>query len=172
MRTAYAVRSSSEELTMHRLVSCLAVVATLAGTASAQTPASDVSKALDELRANLQAVRADVIAKNVTLSAAEAAKFWPMYEKYQAEQSVIMDAQFKGIKEYAANFENMDDARALAYIDSLLKRDEAMTALRRKWLPEFSKVVRPSTAVRVIQIDLRLGQSAQVDISSQVPLIR
>lgn len=159
---------------MQRLLSCLALVAILSGTALAQAPppAPEVSKALDELRANLQAVRSDVLAKNITLTAAEAAKFWPMYEKYQAEQSVIMEAQFKGIKEYAANFEKMDDAKALAYIDSLLKRDEAITALRRKWLPEFSKVVRPATAVRVIQIDRRLGQSFQVDIASQVPLIR
>ena len=157
---------------MHRLLSSLAAAAILSGTAFAQTAAPDVSKALDELRANLQAVRSDVIAKNVSLSASEAAKFWPLYEKFQAEQNAIMDAQFQGIKDYAANFDKMDDAKALAYLDSLLKRDEAMVALRRKWLPQFQKVIPTATAVRIIQIDRRLSQSFQVDISSQVPLVR
>jgi hypothetical protein len=159
---------------MRRLISSFAAVVILSGTAFAQTApsAAEVSKALDELRADLQTLRADVLAKNITLTAAEAAKFWPLYEKYQAEQNVIIDEQLKGIKAYAADYDKMNDAKALAYLDTLLKRDEAMVALRRKWLPQFQKVVSPSTAVRVIQIDRRLSQAVQVDLSSQIPLIR
>lgn len=159
---------------MHRLLTCLAALAIVSGTALAQTPptAAEISKALDSLRSDLQAVRSDVIAKNVKLTTAEAAKFWPLYEKYQAEQNDIMDTQLKGIKEYAANYDKMDDGKALAYLDSLLKSDEAMAALRRKWLPQFQKIVSGSTAVRIIQIDRRLSQSVQVDLSAQIPLIR
>jgi hypothetical protein len=159
---------------MRRLISSFAAVMILSGAAFAQTApsAAEVSKALDELRADLQTLRADVLAKNITLTAAEAAKFWPLYEKYQAEQNVIIDEQLKGIKAYAADYDKMNDAKALAYLDTLLKRDEAMVALRRKWLPQFQKVVSPSTAVRVIQIDRRLSQAVQVDLSSQIPLIR
>jgi hypothetical protein len=40
----------------------------MSGTAFAQT-APNVSKAMDELRSNLQAVRSDVLAKNITLTA-------------------------------------------------------------------------------------------------------
>ncbi len=32
----------------------------------------------------------------------------------------------------------------------MLKRDEAMVALRRKWLPEFQRVLARGSAVRVI----------------------
>ena len=65
----------------------------------------------------------------------------------------------------------LDSAAALAYMDALLKRDEAMTTLRRKWLPEFQKVVPAATAVRVIQIDRRLSNAMQVMLSSQIPLV-
>jgi hypothetical protein len=137
----------------------------------APTPA-DATKAMEEMRADVQAKRADVMAKNISLSAAEAAKFWPLYEKFQVEQNTIIDAQLKGVQEYSAKYKTLDDAAALAYVDSLLKRDEAMTALRRKWLPEFQKIVSGGTAARAIQIDRRLSNAMQVMLSSQIPLVR
>jgi Spy/CpxP family protein refolding chaperone len=143
--------------------------------APAATPATapaDTARALEELRGDLQAKRADIMAKNISLSADQAAKFWPLYEKYQAEQNAIIDAQLKGVKEYAEKYEHLDDAGALAFIDVQMKRDEAMVALRRKWLPEFQKILPTTTAVRVIQIDRRLSQAMQVVLSSQLPLVR
>ena len=137
---------------------------------AAATPA-ETAKALEDLRGDLQAGRADVMAKNISLSADQAAKFWPLYEKYQAEQNAIIDTQLKGVKEYADKYDNLDDASALAFIDAQMKRDEAMAALRRKWLPEFQKVLPTTTAVRVIQIDRRLSQAMQVVLSSQLPLV-
>src|SRR5262249_33460788 len=102
----------------------------------------------------------------------QAAKFWPMYEKYQTEQNAIIDAQLKGTKEFVEHYANLDEAQASAYLDVLMKRDEAMLALRKKWLPEFEKVVPKTTAVRVIQIDRRLSNIGQVVLSSQIPLVR
>lgn len=156
---------------MYRLLSCLVAMMTVSGSALAQN-APDPSKVLADFRADLQAVRSDVLAKNISLTAAEAAKFWPLYEKFQAEQSVIMDAQLKGTQAFAEAYEKLDAAAALKYLDVLLTRDEAMAALRRKWLPEFQKVVSATAAARVIQIDRRLSQALQVQLSSQIPLVR
>ena len=153
------------------LVATSAPVFSQSAPAKAATPPADPAKAMEEMRADLQAQRADLMAKNISLTAAEAAKFWPMFEKFQTEQNVIIDAQLKAIREYSDKYKTLDDAAALAYVDSFLKRDEQMTALRRKWLPEFQKVVSAGTAARVIQIDRRLGQAAQVMLSSQIPLV-
>jgi len=139
--------------------------------AAAPAPA-DAAKALADFRADMQAKRADIMAKNISLSADQAAKFWPLYEKYQTEQNAIIDSQLKGTKEFVEHYSNLDEAHASAYLDVLMKRDQAMLDLRRKWLPEFEKVVPKTTAVRVIQIDRRLSNIGQVVLSSQVPLVR
>jgi hypothetical protein len=47
-----------------------------------------------------------------------------------------------------------------------------MHGLRVKWLEKFRKVVPPKVAARAIQIDRRLGQATQVQISARVPLIQ
>jgi hypothetical protein len=47
-----------------------------------------------------------------------------------------------------------------------------MHELRAKWLEKFQKVVPPKVAARAIQLDRRLGQATQVQISARVPLIQ
>ena len=162
---------------MRRLLPILVAFVATAPVFSQNAPAApaapvDEAKALAEFRADLQAKRADIMAKNITLSADQAAKFWPMFEKYQTEQNMIIDAQLKGTRDFVDHYANLDEAHAKAYLDVLMNRDEAMLELRRKWLPEFQKVVPVTTAVRVIQIDRRLSNVGQVLLSSQVPLVR
>jgi hypothetical protein len=134
-------------------------------------PTPSVDEVLKAVRSDLQSGRADIIAKNVTLSAAEAAKFWPVFEKYQAEQNAIMDEQMKGIQQYVDKYPNLDDATALSLINAHFDRDARMSALRQKWLAEFQQVVPVRTAVRVMQIDRRLSLAHQVEFAARIPLV-
>jgi len=144
---------------------------TVRGTPAAQAGAPSVDDVLKAVRADLQGGRADIMAKNITLTAEQAAKFWPMFEQYQKEQNAIMDEQMKGIQRYVDTYETLDDTGALALIKAHLDRDAQMVALRQKWLPEFQKIVPVKIAARVIQIDRRLSFVHQVEFSARIPLI-
>lgn len=135
-------------------------------------PTPTVEEVLKAVRSDLQSSRADIVAKNVTLSASEAAKFWPEFEKYQAEQNAIMDEQMKGIQQYVDKYPNLDDATALSLINAHFDRDARMSALRRKWLAEFQQVVPVRTAVRVMQIDRRLSLAHQIEFAARIPLVQ
>jgi len=135
----------------------------------AAAPAAE--EVLQAFRKDLQSARADIMAKNLTLTADEAARFWPAYLKFQAEQTVIVDEQLRAMQKYVDNFETLDDASAMAQVNANLTRDLQINTLRRKWLAEFQKILPKRTAARVIQIDRRLGLAMQVSISSQMPLI-
>jgi Spy/CpxP family protein refolding chaperone len=128
-------------------------------------------QAIAKYRDDMQAKRADIMAKGLTLSADQAAKFWPMFEQYQKEQNVVIDAQIKAIQKYAASYEKLTDADALEFVNVLLDRDGKMQALRVKWLTKFQSVVSGGTAARAIQIDRRLSLLAQAELSSQIPLV-
>jgi Spy/CpxP family protein refolding chaperone len=136
-----------------------------------QTPAGPTDATMNAYRKDLQGERADIMAKNLTLTAEQAAKFWPEYAKFQAEQSAILDEQLKGIQQYVAGYAKLDDATALTLVKANLARDAQMQALRTKWLAEFQKIVPTRTAARVIQIDRRLGLAHQLSMSAQIPLI-
>ena len=155
---------------------CLVGLSALAGAARRQAPqagapAPSVEEVLKSMRADMQSSRADIMAKNLTLTAEQAGKFWPVFDKYQKEQNVIMDEQLKSIQKYAETYETLDDAGALALVNALLDRDAKMTALRQHWLGEFQKVVPAKIAARAVQIDRRLSTLTQLQISSQIPLV-
>ena len=139
--------------------------------AASTVPNVNVEEALKSMRADMQASRADVMAKNLTLTADQASKFWPVFNQYQKEQNVIMDEQLKSIQKYAETYQTLDSAGAMALINAHLDRDAKMTALRQHWLGEFQKVVPANVAARAMQIDRRLSMLAQVEISSQIPLV-
>src|SRR6266436_6455740 len=83
--------------------------------ASAQQPAAQPTEAaMKAYRNDLQGARADIMAKNLTLTAEQAAKFWPAYSQFQAEQTVIVDQQLQAMKKYADSYATLDDAAALA----------------------------------------------------------
>jgi Spy/CpxP family protein refolding chaperone len=169
---------------MRRTLAYLAVACSLVGSLQAQTPAKPVStttaptpspaaldSALSSMRADMQSKRADIMAKNLELTADQAAKFWPVFNAYQKEQNVIMDAQLKSIQQYVDNYQTLDDAGALELLKAHLDRDAKMTVLRQRYLAEFQKVVPGKVAARAIQIDRRLSNLAQLEISSQIPLV-
>jgi Spy/CpxP family protein refolding chaperone len=126
---------------------------------------------MQQFRNDLQAKAADVMAKGLTLSAEQAAKFWPMFEAFQKEQKTIIDEQLRSLVKYQETYKQMTDADALAYANSLLERDQKIHDLRAKYLAKFQQVVPARIAARAIQLDRRLGLVGQVKVSSQVPLI-
>jgi Spy/CpxP family protein refolding chaperone len=166
---------------MHRTLPSLLVLLFVFVSAQAQTPAQQASTPavsapsekdiLKGLRADLQSSRADIMAKNMTLSAEQAAKFWPVFDAYQKEQNAIIDEHLKGIQKYVASYETLDDAAALGLINAHFERDAKMDAVRKKWLAQFQKVLPTRLAVRAMQIDRRLSLAAQMELAGSIPLV-
>jgi|SRR5687767_1761884 len=142
-----------------------------ASATSAATKVTTMDDVLHAIRSDLQGDRADILAKNLTMNSEVAAKFWPMFEKYQTEQNVIMDEQLRGLQRYIENYDTLDDAGALALINAHFDRDGRMNALRQKWFGEFQKVLGTRLAARAMQIDRRLSLAHQSQFSSRIPLI-
>jgi Spy/CpxP family protein refolding chaperone len=154
----------------------LFTVAGVSGIAAQQAQPVSAKPAVDDMlaavRSDLMATRADTLAKNLTMTAAEAAKFWPVYDAYQKEQSVINEDHLKGVQRYVEAFDTLDDAGALSLIKAHLDRDERMNAQRQKLLLDLQRAVGTKLAARAVQIDRRLSLAFQLEIVSRIPLIR
>ena len=129
-------------------------------------------QAIASFRKDVMSKRADIMAKGLTLSAEQAAKFWPQFEQFQKEQDAIVGEQINAIRSYADHYKELNDADALAYVKATLERDQKMLALRTKWLEKFQKVVPAKIAARAIQLDRRLSNVAQMQLSQQIPLVK
>ncbi len=166
---------------MSRILSCLLLACLTTASAQAQAPAKQASATTDQgskvddvisaMRLDLQSSRADIMAKNMQLTAQQAAKFWPVFNAYQKEQNGIIEAQLRDIKTYVESYDSLSDAGALALMQAHFTRDAKMNALRQKWLGEFQKVLPTKLAVRAMQIDRRLSLAAQTEVTSRIPLV-
>ena len=135
-----------------------------------QAPQPSIDDILQAIRGDLINNHADTMAKNMTLTSDQAAKFWPMYATYQKEQGVILDTQLKGIQDFIGKLDSLDDAAAMTLIKAHFRRDSEMVALREKWLGEFEKVLGAKLAVRAMQIDRRVSLIQQFQLTTKIPL--
>jgi hypothetical protein len=162
-------------------VLCLSfVVAISTSITYAQQAATEPKVSADQVADNTvqlmrQDVRSDrkkIVAANLPLTEAEAVKFWPVYDRYVVDHSKIYDARFALIKEYAQNYNTVTDQQANSFIKRWTTTEEQMAQLRLKWIPEFEKVISPKKTAMFYQIDRRLGLMVELQLSSQIPLVK
>lgn len=158
----------------------LAVFCILAGpTASAQTLVPQESSShgisnqdMNLLRQDLRAKRKQLIAANLKLTDAEAARFWPVYDQYIKELITINDKKFALIQQYAQNFGKMSDFDSLLFIRNWLDSDIEATQLRQKYVPMVSKVLDGKKTATFFQLDRRIAMMLELQVASQIPLVQ
>ena len=154
---------------------CLLTVAGISSAQQARPASTSTATTMDDvlraIREDMQGDRADILAKNMTLTSEQAAKFWPLFANYQKEQDVIIDQQLRAVQTFMERFEELDDAGALALMKGHFDRDTQMNALRQKWLAQFQQVLGTKLAVRAMQIDRRLSLVQQLGIAGRIPLV-
>jgi len=154
----------------------MAVLAGLNSLAVAQTEVTVEAKPLSEsdialLRHDVQAAKMDVITKTMQFTDAEAAAFWPLYRDYANEEHQIGDTTYRIIKDYAANYDQMTDAKAGELTRKALDVERSKYELASKYLPRFEKVLSPKRAAKFFQVERRLDLMIDLELSGAIPLL-
>ncbi len=154
----------------------LAVSILASGSLAAQTYSTPLPTVNDKdvalLRQNLQAESKKIVEKNLQLSDAEAATFWPLYNEYTAEVRKVNDTRFGLVKDYARIYKTMTADQADSMTRLLAQADEEIINLRLQYLPKFEQVLPGTKAALFMQLDRRLDSLFNVQIASQLPAIK
>ena len=145
---------------------------------AAQQPASQgaqqnsvTDKDIEMLRADLRAHRKEITAQNMTLTADEATKFWPIFDQYRKEAIKPNDDRWALIKEYAANYNTMTEAQAQDYMKRSTAVDQQLLSLRMKYVPVFEKVISAKKTALWYQIDRRIDLLINLQLSAIIPMV-
>ena len=122
------------------------------------------------LRQDLRAKKMQVIGQNMSLSDAEAQKFWPIYNHYVKDLREVNDQKYALLKQYAEMWATMSDEDALIYVRHWLEADGQAQALRLKYVPVVSQVLPGRKAATFFQLDRRLNMIIDLQLFSQIPL--
>jgi hypothetical protein len=123
------------------------------------------------LRSDVQSAKNDIIAHTMKFSDAESTAFWPVYRDYARDQQAIGDQRVQLIKDYAANFDSMNDDKAKELVQRTFTIDDQYLKLRKDYWPKFMKALGAKRAAKFYQVDNRLSEMINLELSSNIPLI-
>jgi len=122
------------------------------------------------LKTDLKSQKKQIVAANMGLTDVEAEKFWPVYDRYAAEQANIYDTKLALIQEYFENYKTMSGDEAESYLRRRGAVEESLMQLRLKYVPEFRKVLTGRETALFFQIDWRLDLILNLQLA-QAPMI-
>jgi len=151
---------------------CLASsIEALAQQAPAKAPGADVDKLIELMRKDVRAGKADIVGKTMAFDAAQAAAFWPLYKQYETERQALGNERLAVIQDLAEHFDTLNDAKAKGLLERSFAIEDKRLALERKWKDEMLKVLPAKTVARFFQVETRLNNLINLEISSQIPLV-
>ncbi len=153
------------------------VVIAMAALLSQPVIAQDKGKSGDtNMEILAQKIKADkklLVAANMELTDAEAKKFWPVYEAYQADLQKLNKRLAKVILDYAEVYNKgaVPDATAKKLLNEALAIQEAEVKLKRSYVPKLEKALPEMKVARYIQIENKIRAIINYELAAQIPLV-
>jgi len=122
------------------------------------------------LKKDLRSQKKQIVAANMDLTDTEAEKFWPVYDRYAADQAKIYDTKLTLVEEYFDNYQTMTGDEAEKYLRRRAAVEQDVMDLRVKYVPEFRKVLSGRQTALFFQIEWRLDLMINLQLA-QTPLI-
>ncbi len=153
-------------------VRLLLAVATLLAVSATSGRAGDAAQTnLDILRDTIRANKKALVAVNLTLSDEEAAKFWPLYDRYQKELTGVQDRFVAVIQDYTAHFRDLSNEKALKLVDDYLAAEADRAKVRRSYVDELAKVLPGRKVARFYQIENKMDAVLRYDLAAEIPVV-
>ena len=122
------------------------------------------------LRQDIRAMKMRVIGENMSLTDAEAQKFWPIYKHYADDLHDVHIEKYALLKQYAETWSTMTDQDALIYVRRSMEVDKEAQSLRLKYVPVVTEVLPGKKAATFFQLERKLCLMVDLQLFSQIPL--
>lgn len=133
--------------------------------------AQNIQAYIQLLRSNVRQQKAEIMGSVMQLSAADAAKFWPIYDEYDKELAGLNDQRVANIQEYARTYDQMTDEKA----DELMQKAMVYRKQRSELLAKYYGLVKQQlggiTAARFVQVEDQLLLIIDLQIDSSLPVV-
>jgi hypothetical protein len=105
------------------------------------------------------------------LSDADATKFWPIYNKYEAERASLADKRFQNLKLYAETYSTMTNEQADAMIKSYFENASKELSIEKKYYGSVKKELGAKTAASWIQFEEYLDAAVKFEVLHNIPFV-
>jgi hypothetical protein len=123
------------------------------------------------IRENVRQDKAEIMGAIMVLSAADAAKFWPIYSEYDAQLTRLNNQRVENIKQYARDYEQMTDEEADQLVQKSMTYQKERAALFAQTYEKVKQALGAITAARFAQVEHQLLLIIDLQIASSLPVV-
>src|SRR5690349_21826963 len=102
----------------------------------AQEPFRDRDRNVARGMPTRHAQRKATVGANMNLTEAEAAKFWPVYDAYEAKMDKLEARHVKELKDFADKYENLSDADAGKKLEEVIAIQQGRLDIQKEFVPK------------------------------------
>jgi hypothetical protein len=152
----------------------LAVLALLTALPLASQAKEKVSLNADEqiLIRQIQSDRRAIYADNMGLTDAESARFWPVYDEYEARRQKFEERYVAMVNDFAQKYDSLTDAQAEKLLAERMDIERKQLELKEEYTKKMIKVLPGKKALRYAQIESRITNLLRRNLYSVMPLAR
>lgn len=126
---------------------------------------------LDVLRDTIRANKKALVAVNLTLTDAEATKFWPIYDRYEGELKAVNDRTVTLVEDYTTHYRELTDEHARKLAEEYLAVEEDRAKVRRTYFAEFIAALPGKKAARFYQIENKMNAVIRYELAKEIPVL-
>lgn len=127
---------------------------------------------MELLRSDIKTQKVAILTEALQLTEEQSAAFWPLYREYDLELSKLGDRRIAQLRSYADNFANLTDEKAKQMASDYFKLEEDRLKLKKNYFKKMEKELGANTAARFTQIENQIELLIDVQLASQMPLIK
>jgi len=142
-----------------------------APSAPTDTQARNLQEYINLLRSDVRQQKAEIMGAVMQLDIDQSAKFWPIYNEYDAELTKLNNLRVANIKEYAQDYDGMTDAKADELVQKVLEYRKQRAELLAKYYLRVKTALGSIEAARFLQVEDQLLMIMDLQIASSLPIV-
>jgi hypothetical protein len=151
---------------------CLVGLAFMAhGAAHAQSVMAGDEMFIEMLKHDIREARTDIVTSVMSLSADDAAVFWPIYNEYRKKANELADKELAQINEYAGAYWSLTNTQAKEMAETFFEIEKARLNHFESLYTELAAALSPVQAMKAAQIEYRLDLILDMQIVNELPMV-
>lgn len=131
----------------------------------------NIKEYIELLRSGIRQDKAQIMGAMMQLSADEAAKFWPVYNEYDAALTKLNNLRVANIQDYARSYDQLSDEKADELIQNAIHYQQQRFELLAKYYGVVKNSIGAIEAARFVQIENQLLMIIDLRIAASLPVV-
>ena len=134
--------------------------------------AQDTDSYINQLRSELKTNKKTIITETMEFTDTQAAIFWPIYGEFEKELEELNNNRIENIKDFAANYDNMNDEKANELIKKSFDFQSDRLTLNEEYYDKFAEALSPTVAAKFMQLQNQIQLVVDLSIAANLPLVK